>query len=98
MSLSAIVVMLGSIAALWGVAIITLVHSMRQEERKLSLIEVQGGFEPFSPRAVTDIKNWLASHPDDVRALEMRELLHQQQHALQQNAQTFYGWPNHRRR
>lgn len=93
MSLSAIIVMLGSIAALWGVAILTLVHSMRQEERKLSLIEAQGGFEPFSPRAVADIEAWLARHPDDDGAHEMRELLEEQRDALQRHAQTFYGWP-----
>lgn len=94
MSLSAIVVMLGSIAALWGVATLTLVHSMRQEERKLALIESQGGFEPFSPRAAADIEGWLARHPDAPEADDMRELLQQQRDALQRHPRTFYDWPH----
>ena len=98
MSLSAIIVMLGSIAALWGVATVTLVHSMRQEERKRALIEAQGGFEPLSPRAVNDIEDWLARHPGDDGAPEMRELLQQQRDALQQYAQTLYDWPTPRQR
>ena len=98
MSLSAIVVMLGSIVALWGVATLTLVYSMRQEERKLSLISSQGDFEPFSPRAVADIEEWLANHPSDAGAHEMHELLNQQNRSLKRNAQTFYTWPTPRQR
>lgn len=93
MSISAIVVMVASILALWGVAIIALIVSMRREDRKLALLQEQGDFEPFSPAAQRDIQAWLDRHGDGEQAREMRDLLDLQQRALQANSQHFYHWP-----
>ncbi|WP_016854089.1 hypothetical protein [Halomonas smyrnensis] len=93
MSLSAIIVMLASIAALWGVASLTLVHSMRQEERKLELIEAQGNFESFSPAAQRDLESWIERHPKGEPAQEVRELLDLQHKTLRDNPRHFYAWP-----
>lgn len=93
MSLSAIIVMLASMAALWGVATITLVYSMRREDRKLALLEAQGSFEPFSPEAQRDIEAWLADHPEGSASREMYELLETQQQARRDNPRSFYHWP-----
>lgn len=90
MSLSAIIVMVASIAALWGVASIALVYSMRQEDRKLVLLQEQGDFEPFSPAAQRDIEEWLVRHPEGEQAQEMRELLELQQQARRKNSRHFY--------
>ncbi|WP_110651134.1 hypothetical protein [Salinicola peritrichatus] len=94
MSFSAVIVMIVSIAALWGVATITLVHSMRQEGRKLSLLQEQGNFEPFSPAAQHDIEEWLARNPEGEKAREMRELLELQNQARRNNSRHFYHWAN----
>lgn len=94
MSLSAIIVMVASIAALWGVASVTLVYSMRREGLKLELLQTQGNFEPFSPEAQQDIETWLAQHPDGDPAREMRELLDIQQRARRDNPRHFYHWPS----
>lgn len=94
MSISAIVVMVASIIALWGVAVLALVYSMRQEDRKLVLLQEQGDFEPFSPAAQRDIEEWLRRHPDGQDADEMRELLDGQQRSLQWNSRQFYLWPD----
>ncbi|WP_148252140.1 hypothetical protein [Aidingimonas lacisalsi] len=92
MSLSAIIVMTASIIALWGVATVALSYSLRQEERKLALIQSQGDFEPLSPRAQRDLETWLARHPEEEPAREVRELLELQQQAMQHNPQRFYDW------
>ncbi|WP_227369464.1 hypothetical protein [Halomonas sp. M20] len=92
MSLTAIIVMIACIIALWGVASTALVYSMRQEERKLTLLETQKSFEPLSPRAMRDLEGWLAHHPEGEQAEEMRELLDTQQRALQDNPRHFYDW------
>lgn len=94
MSLSAIIVMIASIAALWGVSTIALVHSMRQEDRKLALIQEQGSFEPFSPAAQRDIEEWLARHPKEDQAQEVRELLDHQNQTRRHNSRNFYHWGN----
>ncbi|GEN24384.1 hypothetical protein [Halomonas cupida] len=94
MSISAIVVMVASIIALWGVASLALVYSMRQEDRKLMLLKEQGDFEPFSPAAQRDIEDWLRRHPDGPEADEMRELLEWQHRSLTQNARRFHRWPD----
>lgn len=94
MSLSAIIVMIASIIALWGVATVTLVHSMRQEDRKLELLQEQGDFEPFSPAAQHDMETWLSRHPEGEQAREMRALLEIQNQARHSNARHFYHWEN----
>ncbi|QEM80928.1 hypothetical protein [Halomonas binhaiensis] len=94
MSFSAIVVMVSSMLALWGVATLAMIYSMRQEDRKLTLLKEQGDFEPFSPAAQRDIEDWLARHPDGDEAREMRELLECQRQAMQNNARHFYPWPS----
>lgn len=94
MSLSAIIVMIASIAVLWGVATVALVYSMRQEDRKLALLQEQGDFEPFSPAAQRDIEEWLYRHPEGEQAREMRELLDLQSQARHNNARHFYHWAN----
>ena len=92
MSLPAIIVMIASIVALWGVATLALVHSMRQEDRKLALLQEQGDFEPFSPAAQRDIETWLFRHPEGAKAQEIRELLELQNQARRNNTRHFYHW------
>ncbi|CBV44198.1 hypothetical protein [Halomonas elongata] len=92
MSPSAIVVMIASIIALWGVAGGALIVSMRREERKLALLHSQGDFEPYSPRAFRDLERWLTQHPDSEHAPEIREWQQAQRQSLQHNPQCFYDW------
>ncbi|WP_277810793.1 hypothetical protein [Chromohalobacter canadensis] len=92
MSLSAIIVMIVSIIALWGVASYALIVSMRQEERKLALLQSQDDFEPYSPRAFRDLEQWLAQHSDSEHAPEVREWQQAQRQSLQRNPQRFYEW------
>lgn len=92
MSFSAIIVMIASITVLWGVATVTLAYSMRQEGRKLELLQKQGNFEPFSPAAQRDIETWLANNPQGEKAREIRELLDLQNQSLRDDSQHFYDW------
>ncbi|WP_280562792.1 hypothetical protein [Chromohalobacter sp. 48-RD10] len=92
MSLSAIIVMIASIIALWGVASCALIVSIRHEERKLVLLRSQGDFEPFAPRAFRDLERWLVQHPGSEHAPEIREWQQSQRQSLQRNPQRFYDW------
>ncbi|USZ51193.1 hypothetical protein [Halomonas sp. DN3] len=92
MTFPAIVVMLISILSLWGVAALTMVYSMRQEERKLELLQQQEGFEPFSAKAQRDMERWLIRFPNGEQAEEMRGLLEEQRRSLVTNRRRFYTW------
>ena len=92
MSTDSIIVMVLSMIALWGVATSALVYSMRKEDEKLKLVQLQKGFEPFSPQAQLDLEQWLQHHPHSEHAPEMRELLAFQQEALQKYPEHFYDW------
>lgn len=92
MSLPAIIVMICSIIALWGVASWALVYSMRQEERKLQLINSQGGFEPFSPRAAHDLDAWIEKNGTDENIQEMKDIREEQREAMSKYNRYFYSW------
>ena len=97
MSIDAIIVMVMSMFALWGVATTALVYSMRKEDYKLKLIQKQRGFEPFCPAAQNDIETWLEHNCNNEHADEMRELLAMQQQALQKYPEHFYDWLDHKK-
>ncbi|WP_311946671.1 hypothetical protein [Halomonas piscis] len=92
MSLSAIIVMICSIIALWGVASWSLVYSMRQEEKKLQLINEQGGFEPFSPRAADDLDRWIEKNGTDENIQEMKSIREEQRDAMRKYNRYYYDW------
>jgi L-asparagine transporter-like permease len=92
MSIAAIIVMIVCIVALWGVAIVALVYSMRQEEHKLQLIKEQGGFEPYSPRALRDLDRWIEQNNTSEHAQEMHNVHEEQRAALQKCTSYFYTW------
>lgn len=97
MSIAAIIVMVMSMIALWGVATTALVYSMKKEDYKLELIQKQNGFEPFSPVAQNDIEIWLNNNPSSEHAEEMRALLAMQKQALQKHPEYFYDWSEHKK-
>lgn len=92
MSLPAIIVMICSIIALWGVASWSLVYSMRQEEIKLQLIKKQGGFEPFSPRAANDMDVWIEKNSTDENIQEMKDIREEQREAMEKYHSYYYDW------
>lgn len=93
MSMSAIIVMLASIVALWGVAIWALVYTLRQEERKQALIASQGGFECYSPRAFRDLERFLEkSSTSEAHLREFQESRREQLDSLQKYEARLYHW------
>lgn len=94
MALSATVwtVMLGSIALLWVPASWALYRTMHDEERKLTLLNDQGEIDTYSPRALTELRDWIQSHPDDEYAPEARERYNECVETLREIDEPFYDW------
>ncbi|ODR82288.1 hypothetical protein BG842_21495 [Haladaptatus sp. W1] len=92
LSTSAWVVMLGSIAVLWGTAVWALVRSLRDEDEKLELLNEQGEIDTYSPRSMTELREWIRENPDDKHASEARERYNECVETLRRIDTTFYDW------
>jgi hypothetical protein len=92
LSTSAWVVMLGSIAVLWGTAVWALVRSLRDEDEKLELLNEQGEIDTYSPRSMTELREWIRDNPGDKHASEARDRYNECVETLRRIDTTFYDW------
>lgn len=92
MPVSAWVVMLLSIAALWGTAGWAMLRSLRLEDRKLKLLDAYGETDSYPPRALGELSEWIRAHPHDAYAEEARQRYNECVDALKRNEQSFYDW------
>ena len=92
LSVSGWIVMLGAIAVLWIPATWALYRSLTDEERKLELLDQQGEIDTYSPRALSELREWIESNPEDPLAQEARARHNECVETLRQIDQTFYEW------
>lgn len=92
LSLAVWVVMLGSIALLWVPSSWALYRTLRDEDRKLALLNDQGEIDTYSPQALAELRNWIQSHPNDEYAPEARERYNECIETLREIDEPFYDW------
>ena len=92
LSASGWVVMLGAIAVLWVPATWALYRSLTDEDRKLELLDQQGEIDTYSPRALSELREWIESNPEDPLAGEARERHNDCVEILRRVDGTFYDW------
>ena len=92
LALSAWVVMIASVVVLWGTAVWALVRSLRDEDRKLELLNAQGRIDTYSPRALAELREWIHDHPDDEFAPEARSRYNDCVETLRETDESFYDW------
>jgi hypothetical protein len=94
LSLDVWVTMIFCIVAFFGVSIWVLIYTLRQEETKLALFKTEGDLDSYSPRALKDLRRWIAAHPDtthpDVESA--RTLYNDCVETLKTTDRHFYGW------
>lgn len=94
LSLDVWATMLFCVLAFFGVAIWALVYTLRQEEKKLALFETEGDLDTYSPRALSDLRRWIESHPNpthpDVEAA--RSAYNDCVDTLRNTDRHFYRW------
>lgn len=54
-----------TLLAFWGVASWALVRTLRQEGRKVELLERQDRIDTYSPEALAELRGWIESNPND---------------------------------
>lgn len=86
------VVMLGSIAALWGVGGWAMYRTLHDEERKLELIDRQGKIDTYSPAALAELRTWIEDNPGDPYREEAIARHDDCVAILQETEESFYDW------
>ena len=81
-----------AIIAFWGVASFALIKTMRQEERKLDLIERLGRIDTYSPKGLADLRAWIQANPDDPYTEEAMVTYNECVETLKEIDETFYEW------
>jgi hypothetical protein len=84
--------MLLAIILLPGVATVVLVKSMRSEERKLELLREQGSIDSYSPRALTELREWVQANPNDPYTPVARERYNECVRTLKEIDEPYYDW------
>ena len=92
MGASAWASMFVAIVLLWGTASWAIYRSLRDEDEKLELLDEQGEINTYSPQALTELRGWVESHPDDPLAGEARERYNDCVDILRRIDTTFYDW------
>ena len=94
LSLDVWATMLFCVVAFFGVSIWTLVYTLRQEERKMALLNTERDLDTYSPGALSDLKDWIETHPNpahpDVEAA--RSAYNDCVDTLQATDRHFYAW------
>jgi ABC-type nickel/cobalt efflux system permease component RcnA len=86
------VVMLGSIAVLWGTAVWALVRSLRDEDEKLELLNEQSEIDTYSPRSMAELREWIRANPGNQHTEEGRARYNECVETLKRIDTTFYDW------
>ncbi|WP_336345552.1 outer membrane protein assembly factor BamD [Halalkalicoccus ordinarius] len=84
--------MIFTILAFWGIAIWALVRTLRQEDRKVELLEHQDRIDTYSPRALSDLREWIEENPDDSYAPDARRRYNECVETLEEMDRRFYDW------
>lgn len=84
--------MLFSILAFFGVALWALVRTLQQEEQKMDLLRTEEKIDTHSPRALRDLRMWIAAHPEDPDVETARAVYDECVEALTSTERHFYAW------
>jgi hypothetical protein len=88
------IMMLFSILAFFGVSLWMLIYSLRQEERKMEILETEGQIDTHPPQALNELRTWIQDHPHDPDVEMAREIYRECVEALQSTDRHFYDWSN----
>jgi len=76
----------------WGIASWALIRTLRQEDRKIDLIERQKRLETYSPKALADLREWIMNNPNDPDVERARSLYNETVETLRSTDARFYDW------
>lgn len=94
LSLDVWATMLFCIALFFGVSTWTLFYTLREEDRKLRLLQTEDDLDSYSPQALRDLRAWIDAHPQpDAPDVERaRQSYNRCVETLQHTDRHFYDW------
>lgn len=92
LSASVIGMLAFTLLAFWGVASWALVRTLRQEGRKVELLEDQTRIDTYSPKALAELREWIEDNPDDPLVEQARRQYNECVETLQETDRHFYDW------
>ena len=81
-----------TLLAFWGVSAWALVRTLRQEGRKVEILEHQSRMDTYSPKALAELREWIEDNPNDPLVDEVRDQHNECVEVLRQTDRHFYDW------
>ncbi len=81
-----------TLAAFWGIATWALIKTLRDEDRKVALLEQQDRVDTYSPKALAELREWIEANPEDPLVGEARRSHNECIDALESTENQFYDW------
>lgn len=81
-----------TLTAFWGVATWALVRTLRQEDRKVDLLDHQDRIDTYSPKALADLREWIDANPNDPLADDARRAYNECVETLRSVDRYYYDW------
>ena len=81
-----------AIVMFWGIASWAMIRTLRQEERKVSIVDRQGRMDTYSPAALEDLRAWIRTNPEDPDVEAAREQYNECVDTLKTADHRFYDW------
>jgi hypothetical protein len=76
----------------WGVATWALVRTLRQEGRKIEILEHQDRMDTYSPGSLAELREWIENNPNDPLVDRARRQHNECVDVLRQTDRHFYDW------
>ncbi|MFC4248551.1 hypothetical protein ACFOZ7_16700 [Natribaculum luteum] len=81
-----------TLLAFYGIAGWALVRTLRQESRKVEILEEQDRMDTYSPKALAELRDWIEDNPDDPLVDEARRRYNECVDTLETTDRHFYDW------
>jgi len=89
------IMMLFSATVFFGGSLWMLVYTLRQEERKMRILNQEHAVDTYSPAALRDLRAWMEAHPNDPDVERARARHRECVDALRSADRHVYDWdPN----
>lgn len=86
------IVMLAMMTALWGVTLVALRKTLSAEDKKSELIARQGSIESYSPRGLSELREWIENNPNDPYHEIAVQRYNECVETLKEIEEPFYDW------
>ncbi len=81
-----------AIVAFWGIASWAMIRTLRQEEQKTAILDEQRRMDTYSPKALSELREWIQANPDDPYVGDAKRKYNECVENLRETDQRFYDW------